>query len=204
MKKRRGLALTLALILAFGTGVVAKETFDVIKAQLRPDFVIEIDGVEREFKNAQGEVVYPVLYDGTTYLPLRAISEIMGKTVYWYENEKRIEIKDEKKKDLPTVTDADIIVADDTQKDKDKNKDKDKVKEEIDLSAFIGEEKAKEIALEKAQLKAEDVKFIKVELDKERGVAVYEVEFNYGLKEYSAEIKADDGTIVEWDVEFDD
>ena len=69
---------------------------------------------------------------------------------------------------------------------------------------FIGEEKAKEIALEKAGLSAADVKFVRVEIDREFGTAVYEVEFRDGFKEYSAEIKADDGTILEWDVDFGD
>lgn len=69
---------------------------------------------------------------------------------------------------------------------------------------FIGEEKAKEIALQKAGLSAADVKFVRVEIDRENGVPVYEVEFNEGPKEYSAEIKADDGTILEWDVDMYD
>ena len=71
-------------------------------------------------------------------------------------------------------------------------------------SVTITKEEAKAIALERAELKETDVRFVKVELDRERGTAVYEVEFNHGLKEYNAEIKAEDGTILKWEEEFED
>lgn len=69
---------------------------------------------------------------------------------------------------------------------------------------YIGEDRAKEIALEKAGFREEEVSFIKIELDRDNGILRYEVEFRQGFKEYSAEIKADDGQILEWDVEVDD
>ncbi|MBR4075160.1 MAG: PepSY domain-containing protein, partial [Firmicutes bacterium] len=58
-----------------------------------------------------------------------------------------------------------------------------------DSSAFIGEERAKEIALEKAGLSADEVFFDRVELDRDRNVYVYEVEFRKNRTEYDAEIK---------------
>ena len=201
MKKRRGLIVAVALIFAFATGVIAKDVFEVIKAEIRDDFVIEIDGEVRDFKDANGARVYPILHNGTTYLPLRAISEIMGKTVYWYEDDKRIEIKDEKDTQT-TVTDADVIVTE-TQEAATNNTDAN-AKETPAEETYISRDKAKEIALTKAGLKEEDVKFVKVELDRERGTVVYEVEFNHGLKEYNADIKADDGAILKWEAEFDD
>ncbi len=54
MKKKRTFVVVLAVILVFGIGALAKEVYEVVKAQIRPDFVIEIDGVERDFKNADG------------------------------------------------------------------------------------------------------------------------------------------------------
>lgn len=202
MKKKRLFAMVLVLVLAFTTGAVAKEVFEIVKAQIRTDFVIEIDGVERKFENVSGERVYPLLYDGTTYLPIRAIGEIMGKEVYWYEADKRIEFKDKKKG--PTVTDADVIIEEGKEpKDKDRKDKKDK--EEIFKDKdFIGREKAKEIALKKANFKASDVTFIKVEIDNERGVYVYDIEFRKGNREYSAEIRAEDGKILNWETEIDD
>lgn len=203
MKKKLGLVLVIAVVLAFTTGAVAKDVFEVIKAQIRPDFTVEVDGEVQVFKNADGERVYPILHDGTTYLPLRAIGELMGKTVYWYEEDKLIELKDEKKG--PTVTDADVIVDGEKQPEKPEKPPKpEKEEKDYDETGYIGKEKAKEIALKKAGLKADEVKYIEVEFDKENGVFVYEVEFKKDGKEYKAEIKADDGKILRWDVEIDD
>ena len=77
-------------------------------------------------------------------------------------------------------------------------------KDNPDTSKFIGEDKAKEIALGKAELKAEDVSFVKVELDRDDGIWQYEVEFKKGKTEYDADIKAEDGAILKWDVDYDD
>lgn len=200
MKKKKYVALALVLVLAIGTGAVAKEVFENIKAQIRPDFVIEIDGVEREFKNVDGERVYPILHNGTTYLPIRAIGELMGKTVYWYEDEKRIELREDKAKDKVTVTDADVIIQNGEKDKKDKNAEKPKP----DKVGYISEKSAKKIALDKAGLKESEVSFVKVELDMDDGIWRYEVEFKKGFKEYSADIKADDGKILEWDVDLGD
>jgi len=200
MKKRIGLVIAVMMVLSFATGVIAKSVFENIKAQIRPDFVIEIDGKEREFKNVNGERVYPILYDGTTYLPLRAIGEIMNKKVYWYEDEKRIELKDEKENVKSTVTDADVIVADDKKADKSQGK----KAVSADAIETIGEEKAKKIALDKAGLNENEVDFIKIKFEKDDGIYIYEVEFKKGFTEYNADIKADDGKIIEWDIDLDD
>ncbi len=66
---------------------------------------------------------------------------------------------------------------------------------------FIGQERAKEIALERAGITPDDVIFDRVELDRDNGVWQYEVDFRKGLTEYEAEIKADDGTILKWETD---
>ena len=205
MKKRITLFTTSVLCVAsIAVGAVAASVIKEIKAELRPDFTVVVDGETKDFKNVKGDKVYPILYDGTTYLPLRAIGELMGKTVYWYEDEKKIELKEEK----TTVTDADVIiggadaptnivVTDKKDKEKDINK-------AVDTTEFIGIDEAKEIALEKAGLKADEVIFDRVELDKDNGVWKYEVEFKKGLIEYDAEIKAIDGTVLSFEKDIDD
>lgn len=73
-----------------------------------------------------------------------------------------------------------------------------------DSADFIGVEKAKEIALKKAGLSTSDVVFDRVELDKDSGIYHYEVEFRKDLTEYDADIKADDGTVISWEVDTND
>ena len=70
-----------------------------------------------------------------------------------------------------------------------------------DNTEFIGEEKAEQIALEKAGLTADDVTFINIDLDRDDGVWQYELEFRQGTTEYEAEINAIDGTIQKWEVD---
>ncbi len=201
MMKKRTVVLLLAAISVVSVlaGAVGMGLIQDIKAQLRGDFTIIVDGKIQTFKNADGETVYPLLYDGTTYLPVRAIGELMGKDVYWYENEKKIVLSD--KKPETTVTDADVIISDSGAKAP--KRPAHQAKKDVDTSSFIGEEKAKQIALTRAGLAANEVFFDKIELDRDNGIWHYDVEFKKDRMEYDAEIRAEDGTILKWEAERD-
>lgn len=69
---------------------------------------------------------------------------------------------------------------------------------------LIGTSRAKEIALAHAGLSENAVNGLKVELDREDGRQQYEVEFKAGGYEYDYEIDAVNGTILEWDKDYDD
>ncbi len=73
-----------------------------------------------------------------------------------------------------------------------------------DTATLIGPEKAKEIALQKAGIEADGIIFDRVELDRDDRILHYEVEFKKDRVEYNAEIKADDGTILQWEIDYDD
>lgn len=70
-----------------------------------------------------------------------------------------------------------------------------------DSSEYIGEAAAKAAALKHAGIAEADVNTIKIKLDFDDGLAVYEVDFYSGEMEYDYEINAADGTIMEYDVE---
>ena len=79
----------------------------------------------------------------------------------------------------------------------------DKEKAEVKASAskpskseYITSQKAQSIALSPAKLKAEQVKGLKAEFEKENGLAVFEVEFEYGKYEYEYKINAENGKII--------
>lgn len=189
MKKKWMILAACAIgTLGIVVGASAANIVKSIKAELRPDFEVVIDGKKQSFKNVNGEEVYPILYDGTTYLPVRAIGELMGKTVYWYQDEKRIELKDEKGS---LVTDADVIVdGDKKNKDNDKNNPgKDKNKTTLTL------DEAKQIALKELGLKADAAEFIKAKLDKDDGVYEYDFEIKSGDRLYSIDVDANSGAV---------
>ncbi len=74
-------------------------------------------------------------------------------------------------------------------------------KAQTDTSKFIGEEKAKELALKKAEISADGVRFDRVELDNDNGVWQYEVDFRYGDIEYDIDINAENGEILSFENE---
>lgn len=71
-------------------------------------------------------------------------------------------------------------------------------------AAYIGEEKAKQIALSHAGVSVGAAGGLTVKLEMEHGVAVYDIEFTSGRMEYDYEIDALAGTVRDWDAEFAD
>ncbi len=68
-------------------------------------------------------------------------------------------------------------------------------------SAYIGESKAKAIALEHAGLSESSVTFVKAKLDFDDGRMVYEVEFYTSSTEYEYELDAATGQIITYDID---
>lgn len=72
---------------------------------------------------------------------------------------------------------------------------------------YIGTTKAKAIALKHAKKHmtvSGKVRYTKAKLDKDDGVAFYEIEFRNNGVEYEYEIHAKTGRILEWDIDEDD
>lgn len=67
-------------------------------------------------------------------------------------------------------------------------------------SEYIGEESARQIAVEYAGIgNSNDVRFNKVELDVDRNVTSYEIEFHYNNIEYDFEINAQTGEVMKYE-----
>ena len=69
---------------AYATGTTT--LYDVIIDGIR----IVLDGKEFTCTDANGSVVKPMIYNGTTYIPARAVSSAFGKAVYWDGEEKTV------------------------------------------------------------------------------------------------------------------
>lgn len=61
----------------------AYEYGKAVNVTARNDITILMDGEKQAFFNAAGQRVYPILYQGTTYLPLRNVAALLGKEIAW-------------------------------------------------------------------------------------------------------------------------
>lgn len=79
MKKRTAaIFLALTLVLGLGVGAFAASNNETISALLNRELKVVYNGVEQNFTDAYGNAVYPISYNSTTYLPVRAISGMVG------------------------------------------------------------------------------------------------------------------------------
>ena len=81
--KKRTLLITLAMVLCLAVGAAAANGLQEIKAYLDQDITVKYDGQAQAFTDANGKTVYPISYNGTTYLPVRAVSGLLGIDVDW-------------------------------------------------------------------------------------------------------------------------
>lgn len=170
---------------------VAKRTD--VTFYLRPEFHVVIDGAERTFADVNGTRVDPAVYDGSIYLPIRAIGEIMGKTVRW-DNATSTVLLDSASNGEVTDYDTSNPSAPGTGGT-------------TTVAGSVTLERAKEIALNHAGKTASQVQFVKAKQDWEKGRMVYEIEFvsstGSGYTEYDYEIDAAAGTILSYDYDIE-
>ncbi len=157
-----------------------------VTVELRDDFTIVVDGVTRTFTDANGKRVYPLLCDGSTYLPVRAIGNLMGKSVDWDDAARAVILGAQS-----LVTDADTFSGQGQAPDG-------------QTADLVSVEAAKAAALAHAGLAESQVTFVQQKLDWEKGRQVYEVEFyTADHNEYDYEIDAQTGAVVAFDYDAD-
>lgn len=178
-----------------------------ITMDIEPGITIVIDGTARTFYNVNGQKVDPALYNGSIYLPIRAIGEIMGKTVSWDGTTQTVSISGSTAGGQ--VTDFDTNNSSGGNTGNTGN-----VGGNTGNTGNVGGntgtttgsvtlEQAKQTALNHAGKTASQVTFVKARSDWENGRTVYEIEFIYrsgtGYLEYDYEIDASTGKILSYD-----
>jgi hypothetical protein len=74
------------VIVATAASVYADDGLQKIEAYLRPALPIVLDGKKLELQNP------PLIYDGSTYLPLREMAGVFSKAVNWNEETQTVEL----------------------------------------------------------------------------------------------------------------
>ena len=60
-----------------------KSGMETIQPTIDPGIAVWYNGEKQEMKTVKGETVYPMLIGGTTYLPIRAVGDMLGLEVGW-------------------------------------------------------------------------------------------------------------------------
>lgn len=78
-EKMKGFIAGICVMLLLTSVTVFAVGIDVYMEGIR----VYWDGVEKTLRDEEGKKVEPMIYEGTTYVPIRAMSQLMGKTVEW-------------------------------------------------------------------------------------------------------------------------
>ncbi|MFD1883938.1 hypothetical protein [Paenibacillus wenxiniae] len=77
IKKGTALLVTATLTLGIGTGAIAATSLQPIRAYLNSALSFNVNGTAAQLTDANGKKVLPITYNGTTYLPVRAVGQLM-------------------------------------------------------------------------------------------------------------------------------
>ncbi|WP_311198799.1 stalk domain-containing protein [Paenibacillus hexagrammi] len=99
-KKLAAVAIGLGMFVSLGTGVYAGSNLQEIKAYLNGDIQIKYNGEPVQLQDEQGQVVLPITYEGSTYMPLRGVANIL-KTAVDYDPDTNTVYLGEKQDGVP-------------------------------------------------------------------------------------------------------
>lgn len=76
-----GVFLTLLVTSMFGSAMAA--SLNVQKTLEYKNIEVTLNGEKLNLKDAKGNTIEPFIFDGTNYLPVRALAEALGLSVSW-------------------------------------------------------------------------------------------------------------------------
>lgn len=94
MKKRLILVVAVFMVLAFAAGTIAAPAVQDVTATLAGDIKFFVNGKDWQPKDVDGSVMTPIIYNGRTYLPARAIGEALGVKVDWVNETRTVVLGD--------------------------------------------------------------------------------------------------------------
>lgn len=111
-----GVLVGTALISSIAIAANTTTLYDVITSGIK----IVVDGKELHPTDTQGNTIEPMIYNGTTYLPVRAVANALGKAVYWDGPNYTVYLGDMNGGlEYPTVKIEDMVSVGDTPRESD-------------------------------------------------------------------------------------
>ncbi|OXS60953.1 hypothetical protein B1A99_05320 [Cohnella sp. CIP 111063] len=80
-KKLLAGVIGLSMLASMGAGAYAASNLQEIQAYLNSGLKFKVDGQPVQLRDGNGNAVLPITYKGTTYLPVRAVSDALGVAV---------------------------------------------------------------------------------------------------------------------------
>lgn len=74
---------TMLLFIGIGIGALASTNLEQIKAFLNHDLKVRVDGKVVQLDDGNGNAILPITYNGSTYLPIRAVSNLLNVGVHY-------------------------------------------------------------------------------------------------------------------------
>ena len=97
MKKKKVSLCTCIILcvicIVFSAVITASPTTKQIVAYLNYGLNIEVDGEVKTMTDAGGNRVYPITFDGTTYVPVRGLGQLMGANIGWNNDTNTVIVK---------------------------------------------------------------------------------------------------------------
>lgn len=142
-KKAAVLLITPALLIGFAVGTSASTGLEKITSNLNYNLNFKIDGVVWKPTKDDGTAIAPITYEGTTYLPARAVAEALNVAVN-YDAATTTVLFGERSEGVPAVQEkVDLSAGITRTKDKNKTtfggKDYKEVYYAKDVSPYFGE-----------------------------------------------------------------
>lgn len=94
MKKHIFILLLVITIFSFPITSSANTSKKAILTRYSPDITVYYDGYSEEFRTMDGMEVFPLTYNGTTYLPLKCVGNLFHKGISWTNSTRSITLND--------------------------------------------------------------------------------------------------------------
>ena len=93
--KKSYIAAALALTSCMVVGTAAASQSNSVTATFRPDVTLKVNGTAYTVRDTTGVKVSPLIYNGTTYLPLSSLGQLLGAKVSWDNDSQTVIIHDD-------------------------------------------------------------------------------------------------------------